>query len=86
MGRPLTQPIYLQLAKRDRWSSTGDLRLVTAGIKKPTTRAPDSVVVKLKVVVPAEAFEPFLAQEVEVALGDIERPIVSPEPVEPTLG
>lgn len=83
MSRELTQPVYLQLAKRERWSRDGDLKVISAGQKRPRTRVPDSVLIKLVIAVPSEAFDPITVTAIQVPLGDIERPVVVVEVPEP---
>lgn len=70
MSRQRSLSLYLQLVPRRQWSSAGDMRLVSTTAEPPTTRERGSVVVKIKVVVPDEAFQPsrYPTAEVNVPL------------------
>lgn len=69
-----TGTVYLQLAPSTRWYA--DLRLVNATSRKPRRAAPGAVVVKLRVEIPGEAFEP-LTPEATVTVPEslVQRPI-----------
>lgn len=68
MGRVLDQAVYLQLAKRGHYHHSGDLRLVSATADAPTKRSKDTVVVKVRVRIPSEAFDPAKHPEAVVTV------------------
>lgn len=72
----MNQQVYLQLAKRGNWASGSnrDLKIVSATTGPPTSRKPDTIVVKLILDIPREAFNPLTVAAVSVPLSDIERP------------
>lgn len=70
MSRNRNLSLYLQLVPRRQYAEAGDMRLVSATTEPPTTREKGSVVVKIKVLVPDDAFKPsrYPTAEVNVPL------------------
>ena len=69
MARDRTCSLYLQLVRRQNYSQhDGDLRVVSATSSPPAHREPNSVVVKIRVVIPDEAFDPARYPTAEVSV------------------
>lgn len=74
----LTVDLWLQLAVLERrsYSRSNGLRLVTCTVEPPEHREPHTILTRITVKVPWQAFRPLIAEAVEVPLEAIERPVV----------
>jgi hypothetical protein len=58
MGYKRQITLYLNLRRAERWHGNNNITLLGATTSPPKTRPKGSVVVKVKIVVPDEAFDP----------------------------
>lgn len=68
MGPDREVSLYLQLAERRTYYKGQDLRIVSTTTDPPLKREKETVVVKIRVKVPREAFQPSKAPEAVVTV------------------